>query len=664
MVTVLLFTTLIPTVSAEANDTVNGADTIGAGTHYSYVCWQDDCSSAAGGIDHYDYFKFYVYHGDEVYVKVENTCDWDYVNVYAKIYRHSSTGWESDRRIGSGGYITCGSPTWISYSWTHGDNNGYRYLKITGIDDNSWPNGDDQAELKITLTIDSTNRDRDADGYVDSIDDCIYDYGTSWQDRYGCEDSDGDGWSNSADAFDYDETQWDDYDGDYFGDNPDGRWADACPYDYGTSWRDRYGCEDSDDDGASDVSIESNNTDGWNVWDGADAFELDPTQWSDRDNDGFGDNIDSNATTPDSCPFEYGTSTIDVYGCPDWDDDGYSDDGDDLPRVPTQHQDSDGDGFGDNKSVGAISPDGCVSSFGTSFEDRFGCLDSDGDGWSDDDGNWPAHPYGLADAFPTEFSQWRDRDDDGFGDNQSEGAFEIDACPITPGTSWQDRFGCIDSDGDGWSDLNDVFPNRDDQWADADGDGFGDNPDGQLEDDCPDTPGTSTENQIGCPDSDLDLYDDETDAFPTDGSQHTDSDDDGYGDALDGTRPDACPAEEGTSWLDRYGCPDSDGDGVSDDGDAFPLDSTSWDDSDGDGFGDNFFGPNRDDCPSQSGSSTIDRQGCPDSNEDGYSDMYGSGRALFARIGENPFTELASYGMIILTFLLSSGIVYTLRRRS
>ena len=50
-----------------------------------------------------------------------------------------------------------------------------------------------------------------------------------------------------------------------------------------------------------------------------------------------------------------------------------------------------------------------------------------------------------------------------------------DACPYNYGTSTEDRIGCIDTDGDGWSDLGDDFHNKATQWKDSDGDGLGDN---------------------------------------------------------------------------------------------------------------------------------------------------------------------------------------------
>ena len=60
-----------------------------------------------------------------------------------------------------------------------------------------------------------------------------------------------------------------------------------------------------------------------------DIFPNDPTQWSDQDNDGYGDN--AGGTTPDGCPSVTGNSTTDLFGCLDRDGDGYSDTGDSFP---------------------------------------------------------------------------------------------------------------------------------------------------------------------------------------------------------------------------------------------------------------------------------------------------------------------------------------------
>ena len=78
----------------------------------------------------------------------------------------------------------------------------------------------------------------------------------------------------------------------------------------------------------------------------------------------------------------------------------------------------------------------------------------------------------------------------------------------------------------------------------------------------------------------------------------------------------------------RVGCPDSDGDGISDaDGlwnvsqgaDAFRYDATQSADSDGDGYGDNASGNYPDACPSDFGDSWQNSTlGCPDADQDGW----------------------------------------------
>ena len=67
--------------------------------------------------------------------------------------------------------------------------------------------------------------------------------------------------------------------------------------------------------------------------------------------------------------------------------------------------------------------------------------------------------------------------------------------------------------------------------------------------------------------------------------------------------------------------PDTDGDGVIDDNDAFPQNQLQWTDTDGDGYGDNNApGAGGDGCPTVWGTSSIDRGGCPDSDGDQWSD--------------------------------------------
>ncbi|MDG1550697.1 MAG: hypothetical protein P8Q95_03130, partial [Candidatus Poseidoniaceae archaeon] len=182
-----------------------------------------------------------------------------------------------------------------------------------------------------------------------------------------------------------------------------------------------------------------------------------------------------------------------------------------------------------------------------------------------------------------------DTDGDGiankYDDNDDDDLWfdELDGCPIMFGNSTLDVFGCIDSDGDGYSDQGDKFPQDSSQQLDSDQDGYGDNTEGNLGDDCPRTYGTSNRNNtFGCEDFDFDGWADFEDEYINDSSQWKDTDRDGYGDELNGFQGDACPKSAGNSTLDRFGCRDTDNDGWSDIGDALPMNPTQWIDRDGD----------------------------------------------------------------------------------
>jgi len=532
-----------------------------------------------------------------------------------------------------------------------------------GFGDN--PTGSDSDDCTATVGTSTIDRqgcpDSDSDGWsdVDAVwstsdgaDSCGSTAGNSSEDRNGCIDSDDDGWSDAdggwtvsdgADAFPTDSSQYIDSDGDGFGDNSSGNSPDGCPTVTGDSTHPILGCADSDSDGWADDH---------------DVLPNDDSQWNDTDGDGYGDN--SSGTDADDCPTISGTSTQNgTLGCLDGDGDGWADDQDHFPNEGTQHADSDGDGFGDNDT--GVDGDDCPSVVGNSSVDRSGCVDSDGDGRSNSDTNWTTSDG--ADALPNEPTQWADADGDGFGDNAA-GA-QGDACPTTVGNSTLDRFGCVDSDGDGQSDANDAFISDSSEWADTDGDSIGDNSDA-----CPTISSTGWDaNQDGCiddgdgdgigndidscptenssgwdqdadgciddsdgdgvtdpnddfpndanetTDGDGDGVGDGSDDFPNDASQSADTDGDGYGDSPTGTQPDSCPTEAGNSTIGAFGCPDSDGDGVRDSDDALPNDPGHSSDVDGDGVGDS-----ADACPAHSGTSTADRIGCPDTDGDGRSD--------------------------------------------
>ena len=593
------------------------------------------------------------------------------------------------------------------------DDEGIHYWIADLDEDNDGYNSSDQGDGVVdAFPYDGTQwNDTDSDGYGDNPDPattpdaCINQFGTSTEDRFGCPDSDGDGWSDDGDwapndaeqwkdtdgdgygdeyyfevvntffhinqrgdAFPNNPTQWNDTDSDGWGDNyvdqswdefresawpgeivtgatevdqfplnhyqwvdTDGDWwgdnqvgddADACPTVYGNSTADRYGCIDTDGDSYSDPTANWGPVSSTGYCQ-ADGVPLDPTQWCDRDGDGYGDNQDGNS--PDECPDESGSSTIDRIGCLDSDGDGYSDQGDPFPNDDTQWSNRDGDSLdcgGDNQSGNNpdIFPD-----------DPTQCKDTDGDGYGDNAaGN-------NGDAFKFDPTQWSDFDGDGFGDNNGTGSINGDICPTQAGNSANPiSRGCPDSDGDGFVDPEDAFPQNPLQWSDRDGDGYGDEINKPGGDDCPDTFGTSSENnRYGCVDTDNDGWADVDDEFPEDGEQWKDTDGDGYGDnylwtvtyvqdeddeqkiiELRDQRGDAFPTVP-DEWSDQDG--DGYGDNISDD---FPIEATQWSDFDGDGYGDNFtsgaYQP--DDCIEDPGTSYRDVFGCIDSDSDGTSD--------------------------------------------
>ena len=139
----------------------------------------------------------------------------------------------------------------------------------------------------------------------------------------------------------------------------------------------------------------------------------------------------------------------------DRDDDGVVDGLDVFPDDPTETTDSDYDGVGDNADAFPNNPSQQT--------------DSDGDGYGD-------YEYGLdGDKFPNDSTQWADTDGDGYGDNPL--GTQADVCPEDAGTSTGtegggDRWGCHDTDGDGWSDLGDAFVHEPSQGRDSDGDGW------------------------------------------------------------------------------------------------------------------------------------------------------------------------------------------------
>ena len=195
--------------------------------------------------------------------------------------------------------------------------------------------------------------DDDGDGYTDSMeykcdssalnpndvpDDLDGDFICDDEDT----DMDGDGSFNSEDRFPEDPNDWSDFDNDGVGDNSDlDSDGDGLANEY-----EHPECIlslDCDMDGTPDVS---------------DPFPTDPTEYSDTDNDGIGDNSDPDSDGDQICDGSTSFQGI-CTGGPDA-----------FPYDPAAHLDTDGDGLTDYLIEGIPS---------TLVID----LDDDGDGWDD-----------------------------------------------------------------------------------------------------------------------------------------------------------------------------------------------------------------------------------------------------------------------------------------
>ncbi|RJU86348.1 MAG: hypothetical protein DWC02_04555 [Candidatus Poseidoniales archaeon] len=398
------------------------------------------------------------------------------------------------------------------------------YLLPDQDSDGVWDEQDNCPDTELGLNVDEdgcadSQLDSDLDGFTNDLDDCIEVSGTSTLGSTGCPDTDNDGWADVNDSHPGDINEWNDTDMDSFGDN-----SDDCVDVQGNSTEDLIGCVDTDGDGWSDLG---------------DHFPDNSSEWVDSDMDEYGDNIDE------------------------------------FPNEKTQWIDSDGDGFGDNKS--GLEGDDCIDVSGTSHQEGiFGCIDSDSDGWADSIDDLPSNP-----------NQHRDADGDGVGDSVvSESLGYYDYCIDTPleEISEVDSNGCapsqVDSDGDGF--FNDMDQCPDSKTL------IQVNTTQYLENgDINPTFGCS----ISEIDTDNDLVFDDQDDFPYDSTQWADSDGDGYGDNSDGNNGDDCPNAAGKSFNDKLGCYDFDKDGWSSDGDFNDNDPTQWNDTDGDGYGDNWNDP-------------------------------------------------------------------------
>ena len=343
-----------------------------------------------------------------------------------------------------------------------------------------------------TMELEKGCPDTDGDSRPDILDPFPND-ASEWK------DSDGDEVGDNSDAFPLDATQQSDTDGDTYGDDEFGNAGDSCPEIFGNSTIDRYGCLDTDGDGWSDEGDDFPNdaeeyldTDGDNVPNHLDEFPFDPTQQTDSDGDGYGDN--RNGNLGDAFPNDPTRHS-------DSDRDGIDDGNDAFPYDPTQTEDRDGDGMGDNPmGIGADKFPDDVSQWSDIDGDGYGdnqtgtdpdAFPTDATQWSDADGDgYGDNPAGrLYDLFPENPTQWLDEDGDGFGDNQSG----TDADPYLndlDNDGYNDSIDILprlsspgDLDNDGCMDEEDVFPANSLECLDTDGDGIGNNADADDDND-------------------------------------------------------------------------------------------------------------------------------------------------------------------------------------
>ena len=437
------------------------------------------------------------------------------------------------------------SPWGLYNAWARLGVNMIHLLPDTD-DDGIWDDEDICPNTELDLVTDQNGcadnqLDPDDDGYTNDLDDCDNATGTSIFGSLGCPDGDGDGWADDMDSHPDDISEWNDTDMDDIGDN-----SDDCIDVFGNSTEDVLGCIDSDGDGWSDAGdvfpddpVDWADADSDGYGDNTDLFPYESTQWNDSDLDGFGDI--NTGLEGDDCIDLSGTSYKDgLFGCLDSDSDGWADSIDDLPMNPEQHVDFDGDGIGDDASEGDY--DWC---FETPILE-IGMVDSNGCSPSERDSDYDTFNDDVDQCINTPISQ---------STQVNTTLYLADGQTINP------FVGCalseIDVDGDLVYADTDWDDNNPDQWFDTDGDGFGDNSDGVNGDDCPTEKGFSFNDKIGCRDLDGDGWSYEADFNDGDSTQWNDTDADGFGDNWDNpdwsesrmfgsfvvnaTQPDRCP---------------------------------------------------------------------------------------------------------------------------
>ncbi|OED38500.1 hypothetical protein AB833_19330 [Chromatiales bacterium (ex Bugula neritina AB1)] len=233
------------------------------------------------------------------------------------------------------------------------DSDGDGFSNIIEIEDGSDPvgrNGDYDNDGRA----DSVDDDDDNDGVADTVDQFPYNANESVDtdlDGRGDNsdpDDDNDGVDDRDDRFPRDPTETTDTDGDGIGNNADTDddndgitdADDPAPLDANQNF-------DTDGDGISDQVDTDDDNDGVN--DINDRFPLDDTESLDTDNDGIGNNSDADDDNDDTLDIaDPQPLNANITGREDSDGDGHPDIDDDFPLDPSEFNDQDGDGIGNN----------------------------------------------------------------------------------------------------------------------------------------------------------------------------------------------------------------------------------------------------------------------------------------------------------------------------
>ena len=387
------------------------------------------------------------------------------------------------------------------------DNDG-----ITGANDN------------CPTVANADQADADGDGVGDVCDNCKNVINSNQVDTDGdgignaCDDDDdNDGIADAEDTFPLNASESVDSDGDGIGDEQD---PDA----------DNDGVADEDDNCITVANADQADMDNDGIGDVCD---------DDIDGDGY-ENVSENicgsnsliaSSTPDDLDGDFIPDCVDS----DIDGDGYENTDDFFPLDKSEWIDSDNDGIGDNADTdddndnwldadelecGTDPLDSSDTPLDTDGDQEADCIDLD-----DDNDSYPD----TEDLFPLDAQEWSDNDLDGIGDNADldddndeyldQDEIECQSDPLDRSSTPEDFDGdllpdCVDEDddNDNCPDIEDDFPLDSNYCKDTDGDGIDDSFDF---------------------DSDNDGVPDYRDAFPEDPNGSVDTDGDGIPDSQD-----------------------------------------------------------------------------------------------------------------------------------